>query len=724
MIQKKRFHGQSSKSNNLLRFCLPAMVFLWPMAYYFRALIPGHHFSLRIINDFLPLYYYYKLYLIDFLSAGAIPLWSPSEACGFSFYSSPFAQFFYPLNLLLILFYKVFGGYSIFDHQAYTVLGVSIYSLGLYLWLKLLCSNHRAVIFSTLLISMNFKLGEILRFPNAVHTACWMPWILYGITLAMGKEKNLRAAMVVFASCFMYLTGGYPYYVYYGIFLFFPYVLIMLSKPLYTAMEINDRVCPSFRTKGFGILSASSLAALALCSPYLYKMYKLLTQTSGRMGSSYTHSTSHVFDGIDILGSIIFPPSANHEGWYYFSMVGFFLLVVFFAGALINFRGSKTKRYFILLSLIWMVLISSVTYGKNSYLFDFLWNYLPGFSNLRVWGRLNIVMLPILSIFLARGYHFFETLLSTDYTENPVDRRKFVFVFTAFAIFSIGSILIQTWLQQGKLFDEYWYLYFKKVNGKEWLFIVYGITSAALIGGFLLISLKHPFLSKFSKLMVFLTLFGVAMMDLYPVGSNQWMQKAPEGYGVARKRVLLDQMMQNSFHIPRVREYQTISLPNFNVGWIGKWYFDRYMQFDRNIFSVDHSKEKFRYKLSDLKDPELLPYYSAFMGLENGKRVFATKRINHSSIREYLYDAQQTESHPQYGISINRYDGDMLHLSVDVSEGVNVSFIDNWDPDWKAWINGKPTEIEKLFGTFKSVRVDPGRNDILFKYSPFFLGKP
>ena len=49
------------------------------------------------------------------------------------------------------------------------------------------------------------------------------------------------------------------------------------------------------------------------------------------------------------------------------------------------------------------------------------------------------------------------------------------------------------------------------------------------------------------------------------------------------------------------------------------------------------------------------------------------------------------------------------------------SFIDNWDSNWKAYIDNKPVEIELLFGTFKSVKVGPGKHIIRFMYQPGFL---
>ena len=122
-------------------------------------------------NDFILLYYKYKVYLLACLSELHFPLWSPAEGAGYPFYTNPFAQAFYPFNLLLVLWYKVSGGYNPLDHQVFTVLGISMFALGLFMWLRLINTNLRAVVFGVLVMSVSFKVTEITRFPNAVHTA-------------------------------------------------------------------------------------------------------------------------------------------------------------------------------------------------------------------------------------------------------------------------------------------------------------------------------------------------------------------------------------------------------------------------------------------------------------------------------------------------------------------------------------------------------------------------
>jgi hypothetical protein len=247
--------------------CLAAAAFLWPAIYLCRDIISIRGTYTAIGNDFGGLYYGYKAYLLAGLAQGHFPLWSPSEAAGYPFFSNPFAQAFYPLNLLLIPYYILAGGYSVMDHQIFTVLGLCIFSLGLYLWLRLILPNPRAALWGVLIMSVSFKMTEIVRFPNAVHSAAWYPWILYAVTKLFlsktNKETLLNAAIFIF-SVVCLCTAGYPYYIYYSVFLFPVYFCIFLWPFLGRQLFGNMK----FQIKR-GIIStiAASTIAACICAP-------------------------------------------------------------------------------------------------------------------------------------------------------------------------------------------------------------------------------------------------------------------------------------------------------------------------------------------------------------------------------------------------------------------------------------------------------------------------
>ena len=711
------FTGKSAGHRRSRSGCIAwaAIVFLWPFFYFYRFLIPDRAFSLTVGNDFIWLYYKYKVYLLDLLAGGHFPLWSPSEAAGFPFFSSPYAQAVYPLNLALLAFYHWAGGYSVFDHQAFTVLGISIYGLGLYLWLSKLVSNRRAVVFSVLLVSVSFKLAELMRFPNAVHAAAWMPWLLYGATLAMHAEKRRAAAVILFISGVMILTAGYPYYVYYCLFLFLPYVFFIFFGRTREIITLK-RPAPTLDRKNYLVWIAAPLAAaLLVCSPYLYKMRGLLSETTDRAGMDYHYSTSYPFHFSNTIGALIFPPASQTEGWYYFSVLGLLLIILFIVVSLKDDKGPGLKRRFVALTIIWWGVISYISYGADSYLFDFLWRFLPGFSQLRAWGRVNIVLLPLIALLLARSYDHFEELLGLS-EEVDKGRGKTGWALAIIAISAAIVLAGQWWLYVHKSFNFYWLYFFSNFHGWEAVFIFATIASFILLAGLLVLSIWWPLASSKSLAAVVVLCVAIAAIDMRQVGSEQWSYPASHDQAV-RRRLGISNALIRALSTPRDNMRETISLDqSFHAGYIWNWYFERYTAFHGRVFSLDGPNR--------IVDPEEAPWMGRLLGLYDGTRLFVSTRIDHSSVREFFEDSDKTVYDVQPQVIVEAYDGDRLVLDVSTRGPMFLNFIDNWDADWVARINGRPAEIEKLFGTFKSVRLEAGKSKVEFLYCPFSRKKP
>ena len=154
--------------------------------------------------------------------------------------SNPFAQIFYIPSWINFFFFKLFGEFTRYQFLLYTIAGISIFNIGQFLWLKELKINYLICFYSTLIISCSLKLNEILRFTNAIHTACWFPWLLLGITLA-AKEKNKKFAFfILLFSTFNILTAGYPYYIFYAfLFSVFYFFIILINKNFCRRILLN-----------------------------------------------------------------------------------------------------------------------------------------------------------------------------------------------------------------------------------------------------------------------------------------------------------------------------------------------------------------------------------------------------------------------------------------------------------------------------------------------------
>lgn len=671
----------------LARFLLPAAVFVWPFLYFLpRVWTFGGRYA-SIGNDFEGLYYNYKVWLLDHLSQGRIPMWSPAEGAGFPFYSNPFAQAFYPFNVPLAALYVVNGGYTSFDHQRFTVLGVSILALGLFVWLRSLRLPDRAAAFSALVMSVSFKVAEILRFPNAVHTAAWYPWILLAITAAVQRRSTrgkLLAGLQMWLFLVCLLTGGYPYYVYYGLFLFVPYAGLLLVPALGRSLTGAE---PERPVASILVMLGAGAASLLACGPYLYRMNALLSQTADRGGGDFEYATFHAFTLLDTLGSMVFPPAAQAEGWYYFGICGLLLILVFTAS-----KGFPLPR---LLLLAWVLTISAITYGKDSALFSLLWQYLPLFSRLRVWGRLNIVLVPILAWLLALAYAHFEEIreMAPSGNDHPRRRRALGALVAGYGLVLLAQIILST----GEMYDPYWEEYFSGLASYARVFPWSGATAFLSLLLLLSVRLGRRFEHTAECWVVMSLLVALSAVDMGPVGRRMW--EGPNRPEPPRKRLDVALRYRESFSAPRIAGGGTLPLDGrYSVGVVPNWYFERYARF------------------LQFAEAERAPR-RRLLGVHGGQRLYFTEQIRHPSVLAFLQDADRFGK----ALDVLSYDADALAVKVEAPQEGYVSFIDNWDPDWEARVDDRPTPMERLFDTFKSVKVPAGAHQVDFTYRPRLL---
>jgi hypothetical protein len=186
---------------------------------------------------------------------------------------------------------------------------------------------------------------------------------------------------------------------------------------------------------------------------------------------------------------------------------------------------------------------------------------------------------------------------------------------------------------------------------------------------------------------------------MWPVGTHQWTYEGR----IMKERVNpdIDMINQMSFNYPRLNRKDSISLgPVFNVSVLPSWYFDRYVKF-----------------LKEYSDDSQA--WEILLGVIGKQKVFFSESINHKTIRDFLEDSRRYKNHG-YLLS---YTGDKLEWGINAPAAGYISFIDNWDCNWKVFVDGEEKVIELLFGTFKSVAVKEGKHQIKFIYKPDLLYK-
>ena len=688
------------------------ILIIFPYLYLFP-----HTFNfIEMGNDFELLYYSYKKYIFEFISIGHLPLWSPSESMGYSLIFNPFAQYFYPLSWVLYGYSYLIGDLSKHTYLLYTIFGISIYNVGQYFWLKKLNIDIKYCLISTLIICVSLKLTEILRFSNAIHTFCWFPWILYGMTISIKKGFHHKALFIIFISTLSILTAGYPYYIIYGLILFSSYFLFISIPYVKNSINLNFQNERLFQF--FIKVSLPPIIALILVSPWFLGIQEIMEITRDRNLESIVYSRTINSDAIDHLGSWIFPPLSQAETNYYFGAIITMIVLIYFISFYSKKEKAKFEFAFLIFFVIFFILSFQISNSQNSLLFEFIWNKLDFIKNIRAFGRINILLLPLMAILICFSLKdIFERKYDASFIKTIIILS---FIILAFQIFIVEISNYENW------YWDTWQV--KRLNQAAteipaigFIFLLYNnyIYSIFLILSVvtLIVVKKYNLLKNFNYIILILVIG-----ELLILANIQWAipykYYDANGYNRLSSKPLVD--IKDSFKSSRVsttvkgntyfrnlRRYNINYFENFGVDQHTKLfdkYFNRKGEFKDNIDNELRKKIKFLWGLG-----------------ENYKKVFFSKSINHLAINSFVNDIYSNEENFNNKILVNieRFNGDEILIEIDANKSGFITYIDNWSPGWIVTVNSKSQIIEKSLKTYKSVKVSKGKNIIKFKYKPW-----
>lgn len=676
-----------------------------------------HTFALiEMGNDFELLYYSYKKYIFEFIQIGHLPLWSPSEGLGQSLVFNPFAQYFYPLSWILYFISYLIGDLSKHTYLMYTIFGLSIYNVGQYFWLKKLNIDIRYCFFATLITCFGLKLNEILRFPNAIHTFAWFSWILYGMTLSIKVENKFKSSLILFISTLLILTAGYPYYILYALILFTFYFLFIsftdVKKVIYRNCNFQNNINLFLNN------SIPPILALLIVIPWFSGIKEVMEITHDRNIQEIYFS--HILSSglIDQLGSWILPPIAIAEGYYYFGSIITLLLISYGINLSINSNKNPIEKYFLILFIIFFIFNYQFAAAKNSYLFEIIWNKVDFIKNFRAFSRINILLIPLFSVlicfslknFIEKKYNvdFFKVLIII--TLSIVFLQLYIIDFS-----NIENIYWETWQQKRllhasqnlKLFS---YI-FKSYN--NYLYPIFFILSFIT-----LFLIKKFHLEKVAtKIIVILV-----VSELFVLCNIQWAipykYYDTNNYNSVSKNPLKD--LKDSFFGERIiKEVKGNTFfrysRKFNINYVDQLGMNNHSKLIDKYF-----KRNGEYKIN--LDKEIIKKINFFWGLENNNdKIFFTKKIDHLSVENFVDDVYMVKEKNKVIITIDRkaYNGDEIVINLNSDIIGYLTFVDNWSPGWKVYVNNQERQVDKVLNAYKSIKVNAGSHKIKFKYDPW-----
>ena len=710
----------------------------------FFILLPYTLQYLEVGNDFELYFFTYKKYIFELLKNGHLPLWSPVEATGTSLIFNPLAQFFYAPSWIFYLICFLFGEITKYYFLIYTILAISIFNLGFFFYFRTLNIDYKIALTTIFITSLSLKVTELLRFPNAIHCFAWFPWIMYGINLAVIDFNYRKSFIVIFFSCLMLLTAGYPYYIFYALILFSFYFILLLIKPFKTIIFYDFKNYISSNKIFFLRCLVPSFFSLLVASPWLFKVSQLVSITYGRNTPDISFSLNLSSNIYDQIGSWFYPPFSFAEGWFYFGAISVLIIILASLNNIFFIKGINSLKIFFYFLIFLLIFSYQISNPIDSLIFSTIWNNLDFIQNFRQWVRFNIILVPIISIVLA--YSIIEFLKILNNNNRYV--KKIIILSTLLILLILAlqfnfiyfskyqNIFWETWQMKRILFaQQQLALPFSFIINlyDNFIYTIYFFISFII----LICSLKLNFFKKKinENKNIFLYLISIiAFSELFFLTNVQWAipynyyDKGFEkidlrpNYNSPNNDALSD--LTNAFKSSSVSteksnnnryEGNTYYRHNkkFNINHINNWGNHKHVEIFKNYFNLNGNfKENVSLEIkNDIK---------LFFALDHeAKRVFYSKKINYENIFEFIKDSKSNEINENFSFDIIHYDGDNLVLEVYADTSGWISFIDTWDSNWIVKINNNKKKINKLLGAYKSVMINPGISKVEFSYKPF-----
>ena len=695
-----------------------SIIFILVIAPYLY-LFPHTFQFIEMGNDFELLYYSYKKYIFEFVKIGELPLWSPSEALGYTLIFNPFAQYFYLPSWLLYSLGLLIGDLSKHTYLLYTIFGLSIYNVGQYFWLRKLNIDKKYCLLATIITCFGLKLTEILRFPNAVHTFAWFPWILYSITLSLQNSKTIKSSIIILISTLMVLTAGYPYYILYG-FILFSFYFFFVNIPKVKIQIGHNFVKNSFH-KSFFTCLLPALIAFLIVLPWFSGISDVMEITRDRNLNDIKFSYILGSSFLDQVGSWILPPISIAEGHYYFGAIISMLIIYYFYCFFTSKINNSIEKYFLIFFLVFFIFHFQIAAPESSIIFNFLWSKLEIIQSFRAYSRMNVLLVPLMSVLICYSIKNLD--------ENVINKKDlFVVLFITLVVISLQFYFIEisqsktgywTYWQENRL-DIAAYFASQKLQLASIILKSYNNYIYSIF--FLLSLIVFAVSNQIKKKVVFYLLILVFVIgELFILANIQW--AIPKGYydenGYNKLNLEPLNTLKNSFTKKRV-----------STEVKGNTYFRNQRQFNINYFDVfgieSHTKmyDKYFNRKGEFKEDVSVinkKKVQFLWGLNHKKKVFFSSSIDYDFIEDLVDDIYKNDDNFNDKIIVDTaaYNGDEILIKY-VSENQGyIIFMDNWSPGWEVTVNDINKDVELVLGSYKAVKINNGINKIIFKYKPW-----
>jgi len=345
---------------------------------------------------------------------GEYPYWMPSIFGGMPTIHSlqNISNYYMPNFILNIL--KIFSTPEIWTQLIHLIFA----GLGVYVLLRFLKLDFMVALFGAIMFLMTPYMNVCIVHGHGsqIMTAAYIPWICWGL-LKLWDKQNLQNLGILAIFVGFQLQRGHIQIAYYTWLMIGVFILYKI---------ITSKFKPQFYYYLIASLFFGFLMSVSIIWPsYLYSEHSIRSAAEGGIGMEFEKATNWSFSFKEMITFII-PSFYGFGGDTYWGNItvlqdgieyphtdfpnylGLFTLIFFIYGILSRTFKNNKYIYFLIVSTFFLLL----SFGKNFFLFELLFNYLPFFNKFRA-PMMALMMFQFLIIIVATiGLQSFLNILN------------------------------------------------------------------------------------------------------------------------------------------------------------------------------------------------------------------------------------------------------------------------------------------------------------------------
>ena len=355
---------------------------------------------------------------------GEYPYWLPSIFGGMpTIHSLQNISNYYMPNLVLNIL-KIFSTPEIWTQLIHLIFA----GLGVYVLLRFLKVDFLVSLFGSVLFLMTPYMNVCIVHGHGsqIMTAAYIPWICFAL-FKLWEKINLQNLGILAILIGFQLQRGHIQIAYYTWLMIGIFVLYKI---------ITSKFFPKFYYHLIGALLSGFLMSLSIIWPsYLYSEHSIRGAVQG--GAALDYATNWSFSIYEMITFLI-PSFYGFGGRSYWGTIepamtdfpnylGIFTIAFIVYGAIKKIKN-HTYVYFLILSIFFLLL----SFGKNFFLFEVLFNYMPFFNKFRV-PMMALMMFQFSIIILSTlGFQAF-----IDSINNKINSKYLIGILGSLLIFFI-----------------------------------------------------------------------------------------------------------------------------------------------------------------------------------------------------------------------------------------------------------------------------------------------